>query len=137
MIKCDNSRGGLIITWNHAVLTAGCGQGFHEFGSRFPNNASLSSHLSATSDHIPLLVNIPTSLPKTHLFRFENSWLKNPDFLPSILSVWFNSWVSADPTGGLVTRIKAVIRHVAKNLGAQAPFTPRYLPQLPFLNFAI
>lgn len=42
-----------------------------EFCSKFPNT-SLSSRLGAPSDHIPLMVTVPTSLPKTHLFHFEN-----------------------------------------------------------------
>lgn len=52
------------------------------FGSTFPN-ASLSSWLGSTSDHIPPILTIPTTIPKTHHFLFENAWLKHPSFLPS------------------------------------------------------
>lgn len=54
-----------------------------DFCSKFPN-AFLSSRLGNPFDHTPIVVTIPTSLPKTHLFRFENAWLKNPTFLPSV-----------------------------------------------------
>jgi len=84
-----------------------------EFCSRFPNT-SLSSCLGNHSDHIPLLVIVPTSIPKTHLFRFENAWLKNPAFLPSVLPAWSHCWTNAtDAAGALVAWIKAV-RHAAK-----------------------
>jgi endonuclease/exonuclease/phosphatase family metal-dependent hydrolase len=52
-----------------------------EFCYRFPNS-SLSSRLGTPSDHIPLLVTVFTSLPKTHLFRFENAWLQKKQFPP-------------------------------------------------------
>jgi exonuclease III len=55
------------------------------FSSAFPNS-SLTSRISSTSDHVPLVVSIPTTIPKTHLFRFENLWLKKADFFTSVLS---------------------------------------------------
>lgn len=83
------------------------------FSFGFPNT-NLSSRVGTTSDHIPLLVSIPTALPKTHLFQFENAWLKSPNFLPSILPAWSNCRTNAaDAAGRLVARIKAV-RHMAK-----------------------
>ena len=34
-----------------------------------------------TSDHIPCMVQIDTLIPKTDVFRFENFWVEQPDFL--------------------------------------------------------
>lgn len=49
------------------------------FSTVFPY-ATLSSRLGSTSDHVPLILNIPTAVPKSNRFCFENSWLK---ILPS------------------------------------------------------
>lgn len=56
----------------------------NDFACRFPNS-SLSSRLGSTSDHIPLILHIPTSIPKSHGFRFENAWLKSRSYLPSVV----------------------------------------------------
>jgi hypothetical protein len=82
------------------------------FATVFPNVA-LTSRIESTLDHIPLILNIPTSTPKTHRFRFENAWLKCPGFLPSTTPAWSNAWVTTDLAGELVVRIKA-FRHAAK-----------------------
>jgi hypothetical protein len=82
------------------------------FAVVFPNT-SLTSHIGSTSDHIPLILNIPSSTPKTHRFCFENAWLKCPCFLLSTTPAWSNAWVTTDPAGELVARIKA-FRHAAK-----------------------
>jgi exonuclease III len=37
------------------------------FSEAFPNS-SLSSQLGATSDHIPIILSIPTFIPKSHRF---------------------------------------------------------------------
>lgn len=60
------------------------------------------------------MVTIPTSLPKAHIFRFENAWLKNTTFLPLVLPAWTHCWMNAaESVGALVARIKA-IRHATK-----------------------
>jgi hypothetical protein len=56
------------------------------FAQLFPNS-SLNSRFGSTSNHVPLILTAPTSIPKSFRFRFENAWLKHPTFLPSILSV--------------------------------------------------
>jgi hypothetical protein len=82
------------------------------FTQLFPNS-NLNSCLGSTSDHVPLILTTPTSIPKSFCFRFENAWLKHPTFLPSLLPVWSGAFVSSNATGGLVGRIKA-LRHGAK-----------------------
>ena len=42
--------------------------------SAYPNT-TLTSLVRPTSDHAPLLLSIASTIPKTNLFRFENSWL--------------------------------------------------------------
>lgn len=49
------------------------------FASSFPNS-TLTSRLGSTSDHVPLILTIPTATPKSHRFHLENAWLKCPGF---------------------------------------------------------
>ena len=43
-------------------------------------NSILSSLTHTTSDHVPLKIQISTSVPKSSLFRFENSWTLHPNY---------------------------------------------------------
>ena len=40
------------------------------------------------SDHVPCLVNISTSIPKAHIFRFENFWVHQAGFFDCVQEVW-------------------------------------------------
>lgn len=42
------------------------------FATTFPNS-SLCSRAGNTSDHIPIILSVPTAIPKSHRFRFENA----------------------------------------------------------------
>lgn len=46
---------------------------------KFPNT-NLSSLTRFNSDHVPLKVTVSTAIPRSHLFRFENSWLLHNSF---------------------------------------------------------
>jgi hypothetical protein len=52
-------------------------------------NSSLSSLSRPSFDHVPLLVTASTAIPRPATFRFENSELLDPLFLPSTLPSWF------------------------------------------------
>lgn len=83
------------------------------FSSTFPN-ASLTSQVGITSDHIPLITTIPIAIPKPATFRLENAWLNHPGFLPSVTSAWESTVSSTlDATGALVAWGKA-LWHMAK-----------------------
>jgi hypothetical protein len=41
-----------------------------------------------TSDHIPCKVVISTSIPRSNLFRFENYWAEQDDFIGTVQSSW-------------------------------------------------
>jgi hypothetical protein len=62
---------------------------FHNvpFGSLFPSS-SLRGLPRPTSDHTPLLATLSTEIPKPNNFRFENAWLLNSTFLPTVLPAW-------------------------------------------------
>lgn len=40
-----------------------------------------------TSDHVPCVIQIQTSMPKSSLFRFENWWLQQDSFMPLVESI--------------------------------------------------
>lgn len=71
------------------------------FSSTFPNT-SRTSQPRLTSDHVPLLVDITTTIPKTATFHFENSWLRHPSFLTTVLSTWSPTIETTDAVGTLV-----------------------------------
>ncbi|CAN6233698.1 unnamed protein product [Urochloa humidicola] len=83
-----------------------------DMNASFPNS-TLTSLSKPTSDHTPILLTISTSIPKPNLFRFENSWLKHSDFLPSVLPAW-HSVAPPGATAALVGSLKAV-RCASKN----------------------
>ncbi|CAN6206900.1 unnamed protein product [Urochloa humidicola] len=70
-------------------------------------SSTLTSLPKLTSDHTPLLLKISTDIPKPNLFRFENAWLKDRDYLPSVLPAW-HSVTFSDAAGALVGSLKAV-----------------------------
>ncbi|CAN6206060.1 unnamed protein product [Urochloa humidicola] len=72
----------------------------------FPTS-TLTTLAKATSDHTPILLKISTSIPKPNLFRFENAWLKDREFLPSVLPAWHTA-PSLGATASLVRSLKAV-----------------------------
>lgn len=101
------------------------------FASLFPNT-SLSSHLGLPSDHIPLTLTAPTSIPKSSRFRFENAWLKHPTFLAFVLPGWSGVFVPQDAAGALVGRIKA-LRRDAKAWSRQHRARPADLNNASFI----
>jgi hypothetical protein len=104
---------------------------FHNaaFGNLFPSS-SLCALPRPTSDHTPLLVTLSTEIPKSNIFRFENAWLLNNSFLPSILPVWTAAPGHTDAAGNIAGRLKAVRAEVKVWVGA----TGRHLPSSPIVN---
>jgi hypothetical protein len=41
-----------------------------------------------TSDHIPCVIQICSSLPKAQIFRFENFWLEHPNYMEIVKLTW-------------------------------------------------
>ena len=54
-------------------------------------NAEVLPMAKITSDHIPCKVAISTSMPRSNIFRFENYWVEQEDFLETVQ----NSWLTA------------------------------------------
>jgi endonuclease/exonuclease/phosphatase family metal-dependent hydrolase len=51
--------------------------------SNYPNTLLLPM-ARTTSDHVPCMVQIGTSIPKASVFRFESFWVEMPGFLDTI-----------------------------------------------------
>jgi hypothetical protein len=69
--------------------------------------------LKPTSDHIPCMVQINTMIPKADVFRFENFWIDQPDFLDLVQSTW-NSEIRATNSVTRVTAKLKLLRRVLK-----------------------
>jgi exonuclease III len=91
----------------------------------FPDS-SLLSLPKPTSDHTPIHLRFSTAIPKTNLFRFENAWLKHPEFLPIILPAWSND-NERGAAATLVSSLKAI--RGASKVWAQRMRAPPFYTQ--------
>ena len=66
------------------------------------------SLINETSDHVPCIISISTSIPKHFLFHFENYWLEHDGFFPIVEHSWMQ------PTN--VSEAAKVITAKVKNL---------------------
>lgn len=76
----------------------------HAWNDRFPSS-SLSSLTRDTSDHVPLIATISTSIPKRGFFRYDAAWGLHASFRSTIASHWRGTSRS-DPTSQLVARLR-------------------------------
>jgi hypothetical protein len=61
----------------------------------FPNTLALPLAMT-TSDHAPCVIFTETSIPKSEIFRVENSWMDMEGFLPLVELNWTHSIHYAD-----------------------------------------
>lgn len=69
-------------------------------------NTSVSTLVMETSDHVPCLISISTSIPKGSIFRFENFWLQHDDFLNQVQSGWHSPSFFADAARNITAKFK-------------------------------
>jgi hypothetical protein len=49
----------------------------------FPNTLAFAlSHV--VSDHVPIVIQMESLVPKSNVFRFEKIWVSMPDFMPIV-----------------------------------------------------
>lgn len=53
----------------------------------FPDTTAIPL-AKTTSDHVPVMIKIGTSIPRATIFRFENLWLERHDFKEVVKNVW-------------------------------------------------
>lgn len=102
--------------------------------STFPNS-SLSSLPKPTSDHTPIQLQMSTSIPKRNMFRFENAWLKNPDYLPSVLANWAPG-ERPDAAAALAHSLKAVT-YASKVWSRRKPSPPSLPSNYKFVIYLL
>jgi hypothetical protein len=61
-------------------------------------------------DHVPCVVNINTSIPKTNIFRFENYWMENEHFLEVVAHGWAVPTNMTNSAKVLTTKFKTLRR---------------------------
>jgi hypothetical protein len=71
----------------------------------FPSTL-LSSLTRTTSDHVPLKIDIATSIPKSNLFRFENFWVHDTGFRTVVDAAWNLQNDNSDPSAVLAAKLK-------------------------------
>jgi exonuclease III len=116
-----------LFTWSNKRASPILAQIDHVFFNQGWNlilpNSSLSSLPCPTSDHVPLLVTASTTIPRPTTFRFENSWLLDPLFLPTTLPSWTSPCVHSDAAADLAARLKS-FRSAAKVWKHKHRFNP-------------
>jgi hypothetical protein len=103
----------------------------HDHSLAFPSS-TLTSLPRPTCDHTPLLLTMSTNVPKAFFFRFENAWLHNTSFLPSILPAWQQAPFCTDAAGQLSACIKST-RAAAKVWSRCNRAPPDLIPNCKFL----
>jgi exonuclease III len=96
----------------------------HAWNDCFPAS-SLTSLLRPTSDHVPLVVTASMKILKSAYFRFENSWLLDPDFLPTTIPHWNRAVPVSNAAAVLATKVKR-FRFAAKVWKKSHRFIPTY-----------
>jgi hypothetical protein len=79
----------------------------------FPNTIALPLVMT-TSDHVPCVISIQTSIPKSSVFRFENRWLDTHDFLSTVGKVWTQSIHYADAAKSITVKFKILRKELKK-----------------------
>jgi exonuclease III len=89
------------------------------WANSFPN--TWASALSRdTSDHTPCLISAVTSVPKPHIFRFENFWLEHQQFFEVLQHGWNLPTLPMDKAKALSSKFKN-LRRVLKAWKNQLP----------------
>jgi exonuclease III len=59
-----------------------------------------------TSDHIPCMIQIGTTIPKAQIFRFENYWVDHPGFMDLVKTVWATNVSASNSATRITTKFK-------------------------------
>lgn len=82
-----------------------------------------------TSDHWPCVVEIATSIPQVHIFRFENHWLEHDDFISVAVNGWNGPAHITDPAKVLTAKFKN-LRKELKTWKASLPKLARAIEEI-------
>lgn len=94
------------------------------WSSAFPDT-SLSSITRFISDHVPLVVNVSTSIPRPAVFRFENSWAFIPSARPTIESAWNSARNCSNGATAIVAATKICRQNLKRSRKSLKKFSLR------------
>lgn len=77
----------------------------------FPNTTAKALDM-VPSDHRPCLISVSTRIPKSRIFRFENSWLMHADFQNILSSSWNQATNLADSAKNLTAKYKGLRKNL-------------------------
>jgi len=77
-------------------------------------NTTLSSLTRRTSDHVPLVDNISTHIPKSNIFRFDNYWINFPGFQDTVANAWSCRVMNREPSAAIAAKLKETRRCLKK-----------------------
>lgn len=60
------------------------------------------------SDHVPFVIHIGSSIPKSNIFIFENYWMDHPGFMETVTLNWNNSTFFANAAKNISSKLKHV-----------------------------
>jgi len=98
------------------------------------------------SDHLPCMIKIGTTIPKSKIFRFENYWLKHDDFKDVVRKVWVSTVRGSDIAKTITAKFKVLRRDIkiwAKFVSClkqqiaelnECIFSPRFIEEFRFLS---
>ena len=82
---------------------------------KYPNSM-VHPLAKTTSDHVPCVVSISTTIPKAKIFRFENHWIHQPGFDELVQKVWARPVRAANIAGVITAKLKN-LRYELKKWG--------------------
>jgi hypothetical protein len=105
------------------------------WSTTFPKTMALPLDMT-TSDHVPGVNSIQTSIPKSVIFRFENIWLEHPDFIATVENTWNRSIHYADASKRITAKFK-ILRKELKTWSNSIPSINQDVQDLSSLIFLI
>ena len=71
----------------------------------YPNTMAIPL-ARTTSNHVPIVIKIGTSIPKSKIFRFENFWLQHPQFKEVVKNIWEQQVSETDSAKSISAKFK-------------------------------
>jgi hypothetical protein len=81
--------------------------------SDYPNTLMLPL-AKTTSDHVPCMIQIGTSIPKAKVFRFENYWVDQRGFLDMVKLVYSKDFKTNNSASKVAAKLKELRRTLKK-----------------------
>ena len=73
-------------------------------------NTSIKSLVHETSDHVPLVISVGTSIPRSNVFRFENYWMEHEHFWEIVQHGWSVPTFQTDKAKVITAKFKNLRR---------------------------